>query len=125
MKCKIDTALARITWTADTGETVTLDMTKCHPSIVGVGPTYGYAAYHGMKQRCADTAAIERDKETGASVTDKDRLGNIQTLVDHYASGTDQWSRTRGAPKRELTREEKLALYAKLKAELGVDAGEV
>jgi hypothetical protein len=121
MKCKIDTLLQRITWTADTGESETLDMTKCSAAIVGVAP-FGYAAYHGMKQRCGDTAALNADETTGKGQPDSVKIANVARMIAHYHTGTETWSlKVAGAPKRELTREEKVALMRKLRAELGDD----
>lgn len=50
------------------------------------------AAVHGMIQRISDRAAIGRDPETGASATPQEKLAAMQALVDHYHTGTSEWS---------------------------------
>lgn len=74
-----------------------------------------YAALHGFNQRIGDAAA----KDAGTST--KDKFAAMQALVDHYESGAVDWDLPR-APRvvKELTTEQKLALYEKLKAELGI-----
>lgn len=108
MKCKIDTVLGTIVWTAEGGETVTLEMGKCHAAIVGAAP-FGYAAFHGMKQRCVDNAAISRDKTTGAAPTDAERLSAIREMVAHYHTGSENWSLTRAAAAPRQTADQMLA----------------
>lgn len=66
---------------------LSMDYTKLHPAIVE------RAAIHGMIQRISDAAAISRDPETGESATAQDKFDAMQRLVDHYESGTSEWSR--------------------------------
>lgn len=70
-----------------------------------------YAEFHGWKQRLVDDAAGEK--------TPQSKFGAIKGLVEYYESGANDWSQKRTAP-RELTTEEKLELFNKLKAELGI-----
>lgn len=50
-----------------------------------------YAAFHGLKQRGSDGAAISRDPETGKPATPADKQAAIQEIVTHLESGTDEW----------------------------------
>ena len=60
MAVEIDRASNRITFTVrDAGEIV-LDMSRLSPEVLA------YAAFHGMKQRIADAAAMSRNPDTGA-----------------------------------------------------------
>lgn len=53
------------------------------------------ALYHGLIQRVSDAAAISRDPETGKSASPADKLAAMKELVDHYNSGSPDWSRRR------------------------------
>jgi hypothetical protein len=55
------------------------------------------ATLHGFVQRVSDAAAIPRNTETGASATPADKLAAMQRLVDHFNSGSEEWSPTRQA----------------------------
>lgn len=72
-------------WTIPEGEAVVLDMTK-----VSTANTQ-WAAIHGFKRRVADGAALERNKDTGASASWADKRAEMQAIVEHLESGTDQW----------------------------------
>lgn len=63
-----------------------LDTSKMHPDNLA------HAAMHGMEQRIRDAAAIPRDKDTGASATPQDKYDAMKRLVDHYESGTAEWT---------------------------------
>ena len=52
-----------------------------------------YAAFHGWKQRLVDAAALSRDTTNGAVASPADKLAAIKELVDHYESGSADWSR--------------------------------
>ena len=70
-------------------------------------PNQKRAMIHGMIQRISDRAAIGRDPETGKSATPAEKLAAMTTLVDHYHSGTSEWSmvtRGEGAPRGLLFR---------------------
>jgi hypothetical protein len=54
-----------------------------------------YAAFHGLKQRLTDAAAIGRDEESGASATPQEKYDAIMRVRDHLASGSADW-RLRG-----------------------------
>lgn len=54
------------------------------------------AILHGMEQRVRDAAAIARDKDTGQSATPADKYAAMQQLVEHYASGSPEWTIKRG-----------------------------
>lgn len=70
------------------GET-TLDMRALHENVKE------RAELHGMVQRCSDGAAIARDPETGLPATPADKLARVKRLVEHYNSGTHEWSLNR------------------------------
>lgn len=52
-----------------------------------------HAEFHGWKQRLSDAAAISRDPETGKPASPADKLAAIRALVEHYESGSAEWSR--------------------------------
>lgn len=55
-----------------------------------------YAEFHGWKQRLADAAAISRDDETGRPASPEDKLNAIRARIEHYESGSDEWSMVGG-----------------------------
>lgn len=69
---------------------VTFDPTKAHQS------NRIHAEFHGWKQRLADAAAMSRDDETGKPASPADKLAAIQALIEHYESGSAEWSRVGG-----------------------------
>lgn len=86
MAVEIDQPNNRITFSVrDVGDIV-LDMTALSPDVLA------YAAYHGMKQRIADAAAMSRNPDTGAPATPQDKFDAMQALVAHYATGTSEWA---------------------------------
>lgn len=129
MKFSENRTLGTLTWASNDGSrTVTLDLDKCDPSHVGTKP-YVNAVWHGMKQKIADGAAIPRKDADGnvRTITDDMRLDAVQANVDHFHSGATDWNRKGGggldinAYLARLTPEQKLAMVAKWKDELGVD----
>jgi hypothetical protein len=67
--------------------TVELNLDDCHNDIIQ------RAAVHGMIQRISDAAAIGRNPETGQSASPQDKLSAMTALVEHYTTGTSEWSR--------------------------------
>lgn len=64
------------------------------------------AMLHGMVQRISDAAAMARDSKTGASATPQEKFEAMRRLVEHYQSGSGEWSPARsvegvGRPKSE------------------------
>ncbi len=55
------------------------------------------AAVHGFVQRISDAAAKSRDTETGKPASPADKLGTMQRVAEHYASGIDQWALVRAS----------------------------
>lgn len=53
------------------------------------------ATYHGLIQKVSDAAAIPRDTATGKSATPQDKLSAMQRVVEHFASGTEEWNAKR------------------------------
>ena len=52
-----------------------------------------YAAFHGLKQRLVDAAAMSRDTTDGSAASPETKAGRITAVIAHYHSGTDKWSR--------------------------------
>lgn len=55
-----------------------------------------HAEMHGWKQRISDAAAMSRDPETGKPATAQEKLAAMRELVEHYESGSAEWSRVGG-----------------------------
>jgi hypothetical protein len=53
------------------------------------------AMAHGMKQRISDAAAIPCDKDTGLPATPEEKLEAMRRLVEHYMTGSAEWSPAR------------------------------
>lgn len=51
------------------------------------------AMVEGMSDRIADAAAKSRDPITGKPATPAEKRASMAALVDHYESGTTDWSR--------------------------------
>ena len=51
-----------------------------------------YAMLHGFAARVGDNAAIQKSAENGYVVTEAMRREAVKELVDHYTSGTADWS---------------------------------
>ncbi len=86
---EIDEAAGTITYTVLGAGSITLHMDKVHPD------NQRYAAFHGFKQRVPDAAALSRNPDTGKPASPAEKLAEMQELVDHYESGTPEWSRRR------------------------------
>ena len=54
-----------------------------------------YAAFHGIKQRVVDSAAIAWDG-IGERPTPADKYAEMVKIVDHLNSGSPDWNTTRG-----------------------------
>ena len=94
-----------------------------------------YAMLHGFAARIGDNAAIQKSAENGFKVTEAMRREAVLELVEHYRSGSKEWSpkaraRTASfnphiqaiADKRGCTYEEAMAWFnAKLMAELNAE----
>jgi len=51
-----------------------------------------YAMLHGFAARIGDNAAIQKSAENGYKVTEAMRREAVMELVDHYRSGSTEWS---------------------------------
>lgn len=93
MKKAIDVAAQQIKFTFDGLEPITLDVTKVSAEV------QDYAVYHGLQARIGDNAAISRKQADGTvvAVTEQMRRDSIKELVDHYESGSVDWSTGRKA----------------------------
>jgi hypothetical protein len=90
-----------ITFTVRGAGTLTLDLEKVSDAVKA------RALIHGLVQRVSDKAAIPCNTTTGLPATPAMKLEAMKSLVDHFMSGTDEWSpaRAEGAgrkPKDEL-----------------------
>lgn len=54
------------------------------------------AEAHGWVQRISDRAAMSRDPKTGIAATAQEKHDGMKSLADHYASGAEAWSTSRG-----------------------------
>lgn len=127
MKKVINTIAQTVTFTFE-GDLapIVLAMSQVHPDNAT------YAMLHGFAARVGDNAAIQKSAENNYTVTEAMRREAVAELVDHYASGTADWSPKAKAKaeklnphiqaiaqKRNCTYEEAQAWFnAKLMAEL-------
>lgn len=77
-----------------------LDVAKVHVA------NRARAELHGFVQRISDAAAMARDSKTGASATPQEKFEAMKRLVEHYQSGSEEWSPARsvegvGRPRAE------------------------
>jgi hypothetical protein len=70
-----------------TDRLITLDMSKVHEKV------RTYAAFHGMKQRLVDVAAMSRDTKTGLPATPTEKAEAIAELAEYYEGGAEDWNR--------------------------------
>lgn len=82
------------------------------------------AELHGWKQRISDAAAIPRDTETGASATPAEKRAAMQRLIEHYESGTEEWS-LKARSGLELMREALLKQVREALVRLGIELTKV
>lgn len=88
---------------ADGGEPLVLEMSRLHPAIVQ------RAAAVGMAQvRIVDAAAIPMTRKDGSIIPESERLAmkreRMAALIEHYHSGTSEWSRvSEGGGGRSIT----------------------
>lgn len=109
MKKVINEVAGTITFSFDDGlEPVTFDVAKASEA------TRAYATLHGFMARIGDNAAIQKSAENNFRVTETMRREAVVEMVNHYHSGTDQWSvRTPGKPKQSKQSSVILAIAAK------------
>lgn len=78
--------------------TIALDMTRLHPAIMQK------AAIHGLIQRISDAAAMSRTDDEGRIIPEatlnEAKFEAMSALVNHYATGTSEWSRVSEAGPR-------------------------
>lgn len=78
-----------------TSQTVTFTFEGLEPVVLGmsqVSPANAtYAMLHGFAARIGDKAAIQKSEENNFKVTEAMRRAAVIEMIDHYASGTDQW----------------------------------
>lgn len=87
MKKVIDAKAQAITFTFDGGlEAVTLRMDQISTDNAT------YAMLHGFAARIGDSAAIQKSAENDYKVTEDMRREAVLELVNHYASGSADWS---------------------------------
>ena len=66
--------------------TLTLNLSRVSAAVRAM------ATIHGFKQRIADAAAIPRDTATGKPASPADKFAAMRALVEHYESGSEEWS---------------------------------
>lgn len=87
MKKVIDAVAQTVTFTFDGGlAPIVLAMSQVHPDNAT------YAMLHGFAARIGDNAAIQKSAENNYTVTEAMRREAVAELVDHYASGSADWS---------------------------------
>lgn len=103
----VDGATIGIQFTVKDAGSFILEFNRCSDAIMT------HAAYHGLVQRISDAAAISRDPTNGAAATPREKAEAMVKLIDHYHSGTAEWSRVREAgPKGGFLFEALCRLYA-------------
>lgn len=87
MKKVIDAVAQTVTFTFE-GDLapIVLAMSQVHPDNAN------YAMLHGFAARVGDNAAIQKSAENGYVVTEAMRREAVAELVDHYTSGSKDWS---------------------------------
>lgn len=73
------------------------------------------AELHGFVQRISDAAAMARDSKTGASATPQQKFEAMKKLVEHYQSGSEEWSparSTEGVSRARVDRDKELLAMA-------------
>lgn len=73
------------------------------------------AELHGFVQRISDAAAMARDSKTGASATPQQKFEAMKRLVEHYESGSEEWSparSTEGVGRPKVDRDKELLAVA-------------
>ena len=86
MKKAIVTATGCIEFTFDGLEPVVFDVTSASTT------NRNYAMLHGFAARIGDNAAITKSAENGYRVTEAMRRDAVMELVEHYRSGSVEWS---------------------------------
>lgn len=67
----------------------TLDFKRVSPAVME------RFRVQGANQRCANAAALEHDKTSGLAATPEQKFAGVKKLVDHYNTGTDEYSPAR------------------------------
>lgn len=86
MKKAINPTSGCIEFTFDGLDPIIFDPTKASSA------NRDYAMRHGFMQRLGDNAAISKSAENGYVVTEAMRREAVMELVEHYRSGSDQWT---------------------------------
>lgn len=85
---------------------ITFDVTKAS------GEVTRRALYHGLTQRVSDAAAIPFNKAENRYATPQEKYEAMRELVEHYHTGTSEWSRKRSAGGARVDVETALILRA-------------
>ena len=129
MKKVINSGAQAVTFQFDGLADVVLRMSEVTPANAT------YAMLHGFAARIGDNAALSKLAENGFVVTEARRREAVMELVDHYRSGSIEWSpkaKAKAAPqnphiaaiavKRGCSYEEAMEWFAaKLQAEMDAD----
>lgn len=80
-------------------QTLTFDVKGCEPLVLILtqvsDAVKARAMRHGIVQRVSDAAALDRNTTSGASATPEEKRAAMARLVEHYMTGTDDWSPAR------------------------------
>jgi hypothetical protein len=76
-----------VTFTADFGQTVTINTLDLTPEVAML------AMLHGLKQKCGDGAALSRNRETGRSATSEDKFAEVRAIAERLKTG--HWNKPR------------------------------
>ena len=93
MKKVINSGAQAVTFQFDGLADVVLRMSEVTPANAT------YAMLHGFAARIGDNAAISKSAENGFVVTEAMRREAVMELVDHYRSGSIEWSPKAKAPR--------------------------
>lgn len=80
-----------ITFNVKDAGTIALDLSKVSTENAS------HAMRHGFIQRISDAAAMSRNPADGSPASPEAKLVAMTRLVEHYESGTPDWSRVREA----------------------------
>lgn len=86
MKKAINIEAGTITFTFEGLEPIVFNPSAMHEA------NRTYAMLHGMAARLGDNAAITKSAENGFKVTEGMRREAVMELVEHYLSGSPEWS---------------------------------
>lgn len=95
----VNVAERKVTFKVGDRPAMVLDLARVHEANIA------YAALHGFKQRVSDAGALERTDDNGRLIPADELISakfqRMSALIEHYHSGTDQWSTRREGSQSE------------------------